>query len=105
MQLVEKKFRGSVVCRVLGYPVSYGIVKLLLERRKMNLPEIVKEIKRSKSTACGHLTKLRLANILRYEKKGKETVYWVKYPFEVETILHACESLAKRASQRLESDF
>ncbi len=36
MRIVEKKFRGSIICRVLGYPISYGIVKLLLEKGRMS---------------------------------------------------------------------
>jgi len=105
MRVVEGRFRGSLVCRVLGYPVSYGIVKLLLDKGAMNLRDIAGKAKRSKSTTCTHLTKLRLANIVRYERKGAETFYWVKYRYEVETILRACESLVRRASQRLGRDF
>jgi len=102
---LEKRFRGSLICRVLGYPVSYGIVKLLLERGKTSLTEITKNIRRSKATACAHMTKLRLANVVRYDRKGMQTLYWIKYQYEVETIIRACEALAKRASRRLESDF
>ena len=104
MRVVERKFRGSVVCRVLGYPVSYGMVKLLLERGAMNLEDLATAARRAKSTTCTHLTKLRLANIVRYEKKGLETLYWVKYRNEVRRILRACESLVRRASRRLGKD-
>ncbi len=105
MRVVERRFRGSVVCRVLGYPVSYGIVKLLLGKGAMSLRDIAAAANRSQSTTCTHLTKLRLANIVRYEKKGARTFYWIKYRYEVETILRACESLVRRASQRLGRDF
>ena len=104
MRIVEKRFRGSQICRVLGYPISYGIVSILLENRKMNLKEIAKNVERSKPAVCFQLTKLRMANIVRYEKRGKETIYWIKYPKEVKELLDVCESLVKRTSERLTKD-
>lgn len=105
MKIVEKKFRGSLICRVLGYPISYGIVKLLLDKGRMSLGEISIHVKRSKPAVCFQLTKLRLANIIRYERKGKETTYWVKYPGEVKKIFKSCDLLVSRISHRLEKDF
>ena len=105
MRIVEKRFRGSIICRVLGYPISYGIAKLLLEKGKTDLESIAKAVGRSKAAACIQLTKLRLAHIVRYDKKGKITTYWIKYPREVKKLLDTCESLAKRASRRLDTDF
>jgi predicted transcriptional regulator len=105
MKIVEKRFRGSMVCRVLGYPISYAIVKMLSENGKMVFKDIMKKVKRSKSTVCFHLTKLRMANIVRYEKKGTETIYWIKYPRETHVLLDACESMVKRIVQRIEEDF
>ena len=105
MKIVEKRFRGSIVCRVLSYPIAYGIVKLLLEKKEMNLEQIAVSVKRAKSTACFHLAKLRLVNIIRYEHKAQSTIYWVKYPNEVKKVLIACEQLADRISKRLNVDF
>ncbi|MEW6685481.1 MAG: winged helix-turn-helix domain-containing protein [Candidatus Edwardsbacteria bacterium] len=105
MKIIEKRFRGSLVCRVLGYPISYGITKLLLERGRTDLNTIAGEVKRSKSAVCFHLTKLRLANIIRYERTGKITYYWIKYPKEIKKLFDSCESLVKRISRRLEKDL
>jgi predicted transcriptional regulator len=105
MQVIEKKFRGSVVCRVLGYPILYGIVRLLLEKGRMDLDTIAAHVQRSKQATCTQLTKLRLANIVRYEKKGKCTTYWIKYPKEVGQLLKDCERLVRRISQRLDKDI
>jgi predicted transcriptional regulator len=105
MQVIEKKFRGSMICRVLGYPISYGIVQLLLKKGKLELDTIAAHVKRSKQATCSQLTKLRLANIVRYDKKGLCTVYWIKYPKEVRQLLEDCERLAGRMSQRLDKDF
>ena len=105
MKIVEKRFRGSLICRVLGYPITYGIIKLLLEEGQMDLENIAKYVKRSKAAVCFQLTKLRLANVVRYEKTGKTTSYWIKYPNETEKLLDACESLVDRVSRRLDKDF
>ncbi len=50
------------------------------------------------------MTKLRLANLVRYEKKGRSTIYWIKYPEEVSKFLSACEHLVERISIRLDKD-
>lgn len=101
MEFIEKRFRGSIICRVLGYPISYGILKLLLEKEKLDLNTITKCVRRSKQALCSHMTKLRLTNLVRYEKKGRFTTYWIKYPEEVRKFLNACEQLVKRISSRL----
>jgi len=105
MKIVEKRFRGSIICRVLGYPISYGITKLLLEKGKMDLENIAKNVGRSKAAACIQLTKLRLAHIVRYDKKGKTTTYWIKYPQEIKKLLDTCEALVERTSRGLDKDF
>lgn len=105
MKIIEKKFRGSLVCRVLGYPVSYKIVAMLLKNRSMSFNDIVGKVKRSNSTICYHLTKLRHAHVVRYEKTSRRTVYWIKYPKEVGAIMNACEGMVKRITKGIETDF
>ena len=105
MQIVEKKFRGSQICRVLSYPISFAIAKMLLERGSMSFDEIVKEVGRAKPTVCNHLSKLKLANIVRYDKKWRQTTYWIKYPEEVSELMSACEQLVDRTSQKLQEDL
>ncbi len=104
MRIVEKRFRGSQICRVLSYPISYAITKLLLDKGSMSFNEIVNEVGRTKSTVCTHLSKLRLANIVRFEKNGRLTAYWIKYPEEVRQFMTGCENLVVRVSQKLQED-
>ena len=104
MKIVERKYRGSVICRALGYPISYAIVKLLLEHDRLTLSDVVTQVKRTKQTACFHLTKLRMLNIVRYEKENNQTYYWIKYPAHVRSIVNACESFVKRTTKRIERD-
>ncbi len=105
MKILEKKYRGSVICRMMGYPISYGIVKLLLENGPMELSKIVKLARRSKPTVCGHLAKLKVANIVRYEKEWPKTFYWIKYSTEVRRFLKACEDLVARTARRVAKDY
>jgi len=105
MKIQEKKFRGSQICRVLSYPISYAIAKMLLESGPLGLDDLVKEVKRTKSTVCNHMAKMRLANIVRYEKENRQTKYWIKYPYEMTEFMKACESLVERTTQRLRDDF
>ncbi|UCG91267.1 MAG: winged helix-turn-helix transcriptional regulator [candidate division WOR-3 bacterium] len=105
MKIREKKYRGSLICRTIGYPISYAIVRMLLEHGPMNLQQIVKRVKRSKATVCVHLAKLKLANIVRYEKEWRKTMYWIKYPREVKKFLQACEELVERTTKRIKKDF
>jgi predicted transcriptional regulator len=104
MQVIEKRFRGSMICRVLSYPISYGIVKLLLEKGRMELDTIAAYVKRSRQATCSQLTKLRLANIIRYDRKGHHTIYWIKYPKEIKQLLDDCKRLVARISQRLDKE-
>ena len=105
MKILERKFRGSVICRIFGYPITYAIVKLLLEKGPKDLDEIVNEVKRAKNTVCEHLSKLRLVNIVRYEKKQGKTVYFIKYPNELEAFFDTCESLVRRTAKGLDTDY
>jgi len=105
MKIVEKKFRGSQLCRVVSYPIAYAIVHLLLERGSMSLDEIVKEVQRTKQTVCGHLAKLKLANIVRYEKKGRKTKYWIKYPEVMSEFITICDKVVDRIARRLKEDY
>jgi len=76
-----------------------------LENKKLDLNTIAKYVERSRQATCSQLTKLRLANVIRYEKKGKITTYWIKYPREVKKLLDACESLVGRITKRIDKDF
>jgi DNA-binding transcriptional regulator GbsR (MarR family) len=105
MKILEKKYRGSVLCRTLGYPITYAIAKLLLDEGPLELDEIVTRVKRAKSTVCGHLDKLKLVNIVRFEKTRRSTLYWIKYPDEFKAFLNACEGLVKRTTERIDTDY
>jgi predicted transcriptional regulator len=105
MKIQERKYRGSLICRTVAYPISYAIVKMLSDNGPMKLEQIVKRVQRSKATVCAHLAKLKLANIVRYEKEWRKTTYWIKYPKEVKKFLHSCEELVERTTKRIKKDY
>ncbi len=105
MKIMEKKYRGSMVCRVMGYPITYAIVRLLSENGPMPLEEIVKKVNRTKGTVCNHLVKLKLSNLVRYDKEGHKTIYWLKYPAETKEFIKACEKFVARTTQRIKKDL
>jgi DNA-binding transcriptional regulator GbsR (MarR family) len=105
VRIIEKKFRGSLICRLLDYPVAYAITKMLLENGPMPLDDIVKHVKISKPGVCVHLRKLRIGHIIRYEKRWPNTIYRIKYPKEVKLFLDAAEMLASRISRRIKQDY
>ncbi|MEO0206741.1 MAG: ArsR family transcriptional regulator [candidate division WOR-3 bacterium] len=76
-KMPETEYRASRICRVLGNPTAYQIVKLLLGR-KVTPGEIAKEMGISETLASVTLRTLRNVDIVRYETKGKEKIYWIK---------------------------
>jgi DNA-binding transcriptional regulator GbsR (MarR family) len=105
MKILEKKYRGSMICRIFDYPVAYAITKLLLNNGPMELDEIVRKVGISKPGVSLHLRKLKIAHIVRYEKKWPKTIYWIKYPKEVKNLLNAAEKLAIRITRRINKDY
>ncbi len=71
----------------------------------MSLEDIVKRVKRTKGTVCNHLVKLKLANLVRYDKDGHKTIYWLKYPSQTREFVKICEKLVERITQRVRKDF
>lgn len=105
MKILEKKYRGSLICRSVSYPIAYAIVKMLLEEGPMYLDDIVARVKRTKQAVCHHMAKLKTANLVRYEKENRNTRYWIKYPEEVKAFFVCCEKLVERATRRIREDY
>ena len=73
----ETQYRASRVCRVLGNPTAYQIVHLLLNA-KLRPSDIADEMGISLTLASATLRTLRNVDVLRYETRGKEKIYWIK---------------------------
>lgn len=94
----EVQYRSSRVCRVLGNPTAYEIVRLLAVRR-MRPSEIAQHFGLSLPTVSGVLRSLRQLDLVRYItlKDGKE--YFIKEPTIV-SVMQRIERLIRRLKTR-----
>ena len=94
----EEAYRQSRLCRLLGNPVAFAIVRTLTENGEMRPGEIARAVGRSVSRVSNVLSALRLAEVVRYETEGKRTRYRLKHPREVRKILESLAGFVKSAS-------
>ena len=87
----EAEYRQSRLCRLLGNPGAYRVVRLLAEGKEMNTSDLAKAAGRSVSRISNILGALRLADVVRYETRGTGAHYRLKHPLDssilVSTIL------------------
>ena len=86
----EKEYRASRVCRVIGNPTAYRIIKIL-GKSEMTPSQLSKKLKLSIFNVSNTLRHLREIDVVRYETKKNEKVYWLKEP----TILKILSELEK----------
>jgi len=74
----ETDYRASRICRVLGNPTAYQIIKLLSKQAKRPM-ELASELGVSIQTVSDALGKLRNIDLVRYEVKADGRKYWLKH--------------------------
>jgi len=84
----ETDYRASRLCRVLGNPTAYQIVKFLIGKKKTP-SEIAYELGISTPLVSATLRILRNVDVVRYDTKWKEKIYWIKD----DLILKICDML------------
>jgi DNA-binding transcriptional ArsR family regulator len=94
----EADYRQSRLCRLLGNPIAFTVVRLLAEGKEMNTSQIAKAAGRSVSRVSNILGALRLAEVVRYQTEGTRARYRLKHPREVKRILDALSGFVKSAS-------
>lgn len=82
----ETEYRASRVCRILGNPTAYQVIKSLFKCEKTP-SQLAHEIGVSVATISDVLRNLRNIDVVRYEVKTNERVYWIKKPVVVEILL------------------
>ena len=90
----ETDYRASRICRILGNPSAYWVLKSLLKGSK-SPTELSKELKVSVSTISEILRNLRNTDLVRYEVKSSEHIYWLKDPL-IKEIVEKIERLVKK---------
>ncbi len=95
----ETAYRQSRLCRLLGNPVAFAIVRALAENDEMSPGSVANAVGRSVSRVSHILAALRLAEVVRYETEGRRTRYRLKHPREVRQILKALSEFVDSASR------
>ena len=93
-KMPETQYRASRVCRIIGNPTAYQAIKILSTGKKTP-SELAEEIGVSIQTMSATLRNLRNIDVVRYEPKFKERVYWLKDPAVLE-ILDNLERFVQR---------
>ena len=76
-KMLETHYRASRFCRVLGNPTAYQILKILTKSKKTP-SELAKKIGLSLKTISDTLRNLRQVNLVRYDTRNKNKIYFLK---------------------------
>jgi len=93
-KMPENEYRASRICRVLGNPTAYKIIKLLLKSKKTP-SALANDSGFSLPLISLTLRTLRNIDLVRYEIRGNEKLYWIKDEFLYE-VCRAVEKLVIR---------
>ncbi len=85
-KMPETEYRASRICRILGNPTAYQIIKSLFSGAKKP-SELAMELGISITTISETLAKLRNIDLVRYEVKLNERIYWLKHKYLKEIVL------------------
>ncbi len=84
-KIPETQYRGSRLCRVLGNPTAYQVIRLLA-KGKATPSEMAREIGLSLSTICCTLRSLRNIDVIRYEIIYRNKICFLKDPTVIRII-------------------
>ncbi len=97
--MLETDYRASRVCRILGNPTAYRVLKALLGVPKTP-SRIARELGLSIFTVSFTLRGLRNVDLVRYEARGREKVYWIKEDV-ITTVCGSLETLVGRVRRKV----
>ncbi len=76
-RMPENRYRASRICRALGNPTAYEVLALLREEQKT--PEqLASLLGLNIATISQVLRVLRNLDLVRYEVKWRQHIYWIK---------------------------
>ncbi|MGB3340379.1 MAG: winged helix-turn-helix domain-containing protein [bacterium] len=90
-KIPELHYRSSRICRVLGNPTAYEIMKMLA-KKSMNPTQIACEMKLSIPTISAVLRSLRQLDLVRYETAGNGKNYFIKEK-KIQSVMRHIENL------------
>lgn len=94
----EQVYRQSRLCRVLGNPLAFVVVRILAENGETSPNQIAQAVGRSVSRVSNVLAALRLAEVVRYQPAGRKVRYRLKYPRETRKLLAALDTFIEAAT-------
>ncbi len=95
----ESRYRESRLCRVLGNPVVYQMVGLLDAQGPLSPTAIARGVGRRLQTVSGYLAVLRAVELVRYERRGGRTRYWIKHGASTRRLLSALAAFVQASSR------
>jgi len=85
--MLEKEYRASRICRVLGNPTVYQIMKYLSLKDKDSPSQIAKKLGLTITNVSKTLRNLRQVDLVRYETENFVKKYFIKDKSVIEVIL------------------
>jgi DNA-binding transcriptional ArsR family regulator len=79
--------------------VVYQLVVHLDQNGSVTPGKLAKLTGRSVGTISIHLGKLRAADMVRYDTRGKKTLYWLKHKREIKELLKGLEHVVHASSK------
>lgn len=76
--MLEREYRASRICRVLGNPTAYQIMKLLVTEGKMTPSRMGKKLGLTVANISKTLRNLRQIDLVRYETESYAKKYFIK---------------------------
>ncbi len=97
-RIPELRYRASRICRVLANPTAYEILHILKKGAKT--PVELSEILGVHISTVSHVLKsLRQLDLVRYDVKFRERVYWIKEE-TILSVMSGLEEMVKRIKTR-----
>lgn len=76
-KIPEIRYRASRICRVMGNPTAYEVLHIL-KKGERTPEELAKLLGVSLPTISQVLRSLRDLDLVRYEVKWRNRIYWIK---------------------------
>ncbi len=104
MPIPERDYRASRLCRILGNPTAFWILVRLGDGSHRRPTDLARELGRSIPAVSSALSALRNADLIRYDRQGRDARYWIKYPSEIGVLLNGLRRTIQRTSRRIRRD-
>lgn len=93
----EIPYKASRLLKALGNPKAYALVQLLLREEVLTVEEMSWKLNRSPWAVSKILRPLRDLEVVRYQKKGRHSLYTLKDRKGIQVLVGGAEGFARRA--------